>query len=133
MTIDKVKFQAVLTAVTEAVTSVDELSDFVESADPDNQFDTTFTNIFADLVSVESWANAKILEAEQEQVMANFLAEMKVVFDKYSATISTMAFEDGYGIGYGEPGTGFLLAASLDGVTSTKEIKKAVIGSGELV
>lgn len=133
MTIDKVKFQAVLTAVTEAVTSVDELSDFVESADPDNQFDTTFTNIFADLVSVESWANAKILEAEQEQVMANFLAEMKVVFDKYSATISTMAFEDGYGSSYGEPGTGFLLTASLDGVTSTKEIKKGVIGSGELV
>lgn len=133
MTIDKLKLQIVLSAANIAGEKVSALMDVVDETDPDNQFNSTFTNIFENLESVEAWANQKLLEAEQDEVMGNFLGELKLVFDKYSATISTMAFEDGYGVGYGEPGTGFLLTASLDGVTSTKEIKKAVIGTGDLV
>lgn len=135
MTIDITKFQAVLTAVTEAATSVDELSDFVELADPDNQFDATFTNIFADLVSVEAWANAKILEAEQEQVMATFLAEMKVVFDKYSAKLEVGSSVDGYGLDYGNgtANAGVKFTATFEGTTAVKEVNKSVIVGTDLV
>lgn len=135
MTIDKTKLEAVLIAVTGAVNKVDELSDLVEIADPDNQFDAMFTNIFADLVSVEEWANSKILEASQEEVMDNFLAEIKVVFDKYTAKIEVGNTADGYGIDYGNSASnvGVKFTATFDGVTATKEINKAAIVSGDLV
>lgn len=109
------------------------LGDDIDAADPENTFGVALNQILGNLSSVEAWANSKLLEVEQEQVMASFLSELKVVFDKYTAKISTVAFEDGYGTSYGEPGTGFLLTASLDSVTSTKEIKKGVIGSEDLV
>lgn len=134
MTIDKTKYEAVLVAVTGAASKVDELSDLVEIADPDNQFDAMFTNIFTDLVSVEEWTNAKILEADQEQVMNDFLMETKLVFDKYSAKLEVGGDESGYGESYGSGGTiGVKFTATLDGVTATKEINKAVIVSGDLV
>lgn len=127
----KLQYEAVLSAE-------DDVSDYLHVlqtniSDTDLILSDQITLIENALVVIKNAANEKLDELAQQQVMASFLSEMKVVFDKYSATISTMAFEDGYGVGYGEPGTGFLLTALLDGVTSTKEIKKAVISSGDLV
>lgn len=103
------------------------------ATDNSNDVDSDIGSITLTFHNIDQWLQGQITRTQQELVMTGFLAEMKVVFDKYSATISTMDFEDGYGTSYGEPGTGFLLTASEDGVISTKEIKKGVIGSGDLV
>lgn len=135
MTIDKTKYEAVLVAVTGAANKVDELSGLVEIADPDSQFYLVFNNIFADLASVEEWVKAKILEADQEQVMNDFLGEMKLVFDKYTAKIEVGNTVDGYGIDYGNSASnvGVKFTATFGGVTAIKEINKAVIVSGDLI
>lgn len=135
MTIDKVKFQNVLDQATNSWTEIQALKDTVNLADPDNAFNETFLNIFTSLSEVETWANAKLLEAEQEQVMNSFLADMKVVFEKYSAKLEVGSTEDGYGKDYGNgaSSTGVKFTAMLDGVTATKEINKVVITSEDLV
>lgn len=127
----KQQYEQVIISVNSVLSAMQGLTVVIDETDL--ILDDQLTLIDNNLLAIEATAQIKLDAIEQEQVMASFLAEMNVVFDKYSATISTMAFEDGYGVGYGEPGTGFLLTASLDGVTSTKEIKKAVIGSGDLV
>lgn len=128
----KQQYEAVLSAE-------DDVSDYLhvlelKVSDTDLILGDQITLIENALMVIKNASNEKLVElAEQSLVMNSFLGEMKVVFEKYSATISTMSFEDGYGNTYGEPGTGFLLTASLGSVTSTKEIKKSAIGSGELV
>lgn len=127
----KLQYEQVIIAVNSVLSTMQGLEMCLE--DTDLNLGEQLSIIENTLLGIESTVNDKLDILAQEQVMASFLSEMKVVFDKHSATISTMAFEDGYGASYGEPGTGFLLTASLGGVTSTKEIKKAVIGSGDLV
>lgn len=135
MTIDKVKLEAVLAAATIASDKVNLLSASVGTADPDNQLNPTFINIFENIESIEAWANQKLLEANQEEVMTGFLSEMKVVFDKYTAKIEVGSAETGYGLNYGEGETavGIKLTATFDGVTSSKEINKSVIVGADLV
>jgi hypothetical protein len=135
LTIDKVKLNAVLAAADNASDYVNILSGSVMLADPDNQFNSTFINIFEGIESIEAWANQKLLEANQEEVMTGFLSEMKVVFDKYTAKIELGSTETGYGEAYGEGETavGIKLTAVLAGVTATKEINKSVIVSSDLV
>lgn len=127
----KQQYEQVIISVNSALSAMQGLTVVIDETDL--ILDDQLTLIDNNLLAIEAAAQVKLDVIEQEQVMLGFLAEMKVVFDKYSATISTVAFEDGYGVGYGEPGTGFLLTALLDGVTSIKEIKKAVINSGDLV
>lgn len=135
MTIDKTKFQAVLTQLLIVQNATSLLGDDVDAADPENTFDVLFNSIFGNLASVEEWATNKILEADQEEVMDNFLAELKVVFDKYTAKIELGSSATGYGEAYGEGETavGIKLTATFEGVTSTKEINKSVITSVDLV
>lgn len=136
MTIDKVKLEAVLAAATIASDKVNLLSASVGIADPDNQLNPTFINIFENIESIEAWANQKLLlEANQEEVMTGFLSEMKVVFDKYTAKIELGSAETGYGLSYGEGETavGIKLTATFEGVTSSKEINKSVIVGSDLV
>lgn len=134
MTLVKENFESVLTCSQTVADKVALLVDSITLAAPTNfQFNATFLDIYNKLVTIENWANGKIVEAEQEQVMNSFLAEMKVVFEKYSASAAITPFEDGYGVGYGEPGLGYTLTASLGGVTSNKDIKKSVIDKEDLV
>lgn len=134
MTIDKAKFEAVLSQLDAVKNSTALLGDKVDSADPDNTFSVDFDVILYKFEAIEDWANQKILEADQETVMNGFLSELKVVFDKYAAKMEVGSDETGYGESYGTSGTtGVKLTATLDGVTSTKEINKAVIVSGDLV
>lgn len=136
LTINKANYEAVLAGSSLTAAKVDLLSSSLAMADPSHPFNAALISIFENLENIESWANAVIEQANQEEqnaVMNNFLSELKVVFERYTASISTASFEDGYGIGYGEPGTGFILTATLDNVISTKEIRKAVINSEDLV
>lgn len=135
MTIDKVKFEAVLTQLSIVQDAATLLGDDVDAADSENTFGVLFNSIFGNLASVEEWANGKIAEANQEEVMTGFLSELKVVFDKYTAKIELGSTETGYGLNYGEGETavGIKLTASFEGVTATKEINKSVIVSGDLV
>lgn len=134
MTIDKSKFQAVIEQITNSWTEIQALSDTVNLADAENTFADEFSQIYSNLTGVEHWANQKILEADQETVMNGFLSELKVVFDKYTAKMELGSNQSGYGTNYGgENSVGVKFTATLDGVTSTKEINKAVIVSGDLV
>lgn len=134
MTIDKSKFQAVIEQITNSWTEIQALSDTVNLADAENTFADEFSQIYANLTSVEQWANQKILEANQEMVMNGFLNELKVVFDKYAAKLEIGNSESGYGTSYGTGGTaGVKFTATLDGVTASKEINKSVIVGGDLV
>ena len=135
MTIDKAKFQAVIEQVDFTEGNLSDLEVLTNAADAGNSFEPDFTAIYATFGDIRIWANAKILEADQEKVMSDFLAEMKVVFDKFSAKIEIGSDATGYGesYGYGETAVGIKLTAIFDGVTSTKEINKQVIVSGDLV
>lgn len=132
----KQEYEAFLHQINIIETSVLDLDDALIGADNRGDIEQDIGNLVISVHNIQAWLNTQIARTAQEEqnaVMNNFLAELKVVFDKYAASISTASFEDGYGIGYGEPGTGFILTATLDNVTSTKEIRKAVIVSGDLV
>lgn len=135
MTIDKSKFQAVITQVNASADAIVLLLDAVDIADVSNTFDNEFASITDNLTIIADWANAKILEAEQEQVMASFLTEMKVVFDKHSAKLEVGSSVDGYGLDYGNgtANAGVKFTATFEGTTSVKEINKFVIVGADLV
>jgi hypothetical protein len=97
--------------------------------------DSDITIVENALMSIASAIQGELNELAQEQVMTNFLAEMKLVFDKYTATLEVGGAETGYGLSYGEGETavGIKLTATFDGTTATKEINKSVIASGDLV
>jgi hypothetical protein len=134
--IDKQKFQDVKDQAVTAMSAVATLEELALFADPQNTQGGILDDAHSYLVDVMEWANAAIEQANQEEqqaVMNNFLAELRVVFDKYTASAEATQFESGYGTNYGEPGLGFILTASFDGVSSTKELKKSVIAGSDLV
>lgn len=97
--------------------------------------DSDITIVENALMSIASAIQGKLNELAQEQVMTNFLAEMKLVFDKYTATLEVGTTTDGYGMDWGgaTPNAGVRLTTMFGGVTATKEINKSVIVSGDLV
>lgn len=134
MTIDKTAFELILVKVASSENAISALEQSVDEVDTENTFTEEFLNLYADIDSIKQWANQKILEADQEQVMNGFLSELKVVFDKYAAKLEVGSSESGYGTSYGTGETaGVKLTAVLDGVTASKEINKAVIVTEDLV
>jgi len=97
--------------------------------------DSDITTAENALMSIASAIQGKLDELAQEQVMTNFLAELRLVFDKYTAKIEIGSTSTGYGESYGEGETavGIKLTATFDGTTATKEINKSVIVGGDLV
>lgn len=135
MTINKAAYEAILAKAVESETTLDLLETSIE-ATGELAYQSVFDGFSIELDSIKVWAQSYIdqaIQEEQQIVMDGFLAELKVVFDKYAASTAIAQFESGYGTSYGEPGTGFVLTATLDNVTSTKEIRKDVIVSGDLV
>jgi len=132
---DTTLFEAVITQAIATQTSVDTLAGSIYTADPTEiGFETEFDAIATTIESVKAWATQKILEANQEAVMTGFMAELKVVFDKYAAQMEVGSSESGYGMNWGgSEMVGVKFTATLDGVTSTKEINKAVIVGADLV
>lgn len=136
--IDKQKYVDILSFAELTSTRINLLSDVVSLADSAHPFNATFISMFENIESIEAWAQSYIEQANQEQqnaVMNNFLSELKVVFDKYSAKIEIGSDTTGYGEAYGtgETAIGIKLTATFEGTTATKEINKSVIVSGDLV
>lgn len=135
--IDKQKYLDILSFAELTSTRINLLSDVVALADSAHPFNATFINMFENIESIEAWANAAIEQAIQEEqnaVMNNFLAELKVVFDKYAAKIEIGSDTTGYGLSYGGGASvGVKLTAIFEGTTATKEINKSVIVSEDLV
>jgi len=97
---------------------------------------TNISEIETNLGEIILAAQAKLDNLAQEEVMNSFLAEMKVVFDKYTAKMEVGSSGVGYGESYGAASTssaGIKFTATLDDVTSTKEINKTIITSQDLV
>lgn len=96
--------------------------------------DDKITLIENTLLEIDAAAQVKLDELAQEQVMASFLSELKVVFDTYNAILEVGSDESGYGESYGTGGSvGIKLTATLDNVLATKEINKAVIVGDDLI
>jgi hypothetical protein len=132
---DITNYEAVITKASETQASLDLLTSAIFAADPNEMmFEASFDQIDDTLNSVKAWAQGKIDEAEQEVVMDNFLAELKVVFDKYSAIMEVGSNSGGYGVGYGEGSStlGVKFTATFESVTAVKEINKAVIVGTDL-
>lgn len=85
-----------------------------------------WTNLHLNLDIIITWVNQAIeaigdgTEEPNITIMQQFLAELKVVFDKYAAVIERLDPE-GYGSSYGGASV-FRLTATLDGVTETKDV-----------
>lgn len=96
----------------------------------------SLNTIEGSLLDIKSAAQAKLDSLAQEEVMNSFLAEMKLVFDKYTAKMEIGSSGVGYGESYGAASTssaGIKFTATLNDVTSTKEINKTIITSQDLV
>lgn len=130
----KAQYEAVLSAE-------DDVSDYLhvlklKVSDTDLILGDQITLIENALVEIKNASNEKLVElAEQSLVMNSFLAEIKIVFEKYSAKLELGSSTDGYGIDWGNanPNVGVRFTATLDGVVAVKEINKAIIVSEDLV
>lgn len=131
---DTTLFEAVITQAITVQNTVDVLGGVIYEADPtETGFEVDFDSITFKIDNVKAWATQKILESSQEEVMTNFMAELKVVFDKYAASMEVGSVESGYGQSYGgSEGVGVKFTASFEGVTSTKTINKSTILSADL-
>lgn len=132
---DTTLFEAVITQANGFQVSMDTLVESIYTADTTViEFEPQFDAIQDTIDSVKAWAAQKIQEADQEEVMDNFLAELKVVFDKYAASMQVGSAGQGYGENWGGGNSiGVKFVTTLDGVTSTKEINKSVIVGSDLV
>jgi len=117
------------------------LADFITSVETDgvvvtDNVDSAFADITIGLNTILTWVIQAIedggVTVPELTVMQNFLAEMKVVFDKYKASITAM---DGsaYGVSYG--GADFLriTVEDADGVVETKDFVQNSLSSEDLV
>lgn len=130
----KEDYQKVITDVGFILSSLEALETSLASASMN--MDTELSLIEDTLLSIDTAAQTKLDEFAQEEVMSSFLAEIKVVFDKYTAKMEIGSSGVGYGESYGAASTssaGIKFTATLNDVTSTKEINKTIITSQDLV
>jgi len=128
----KAQYEMVITDADSTLTSLHTLETAIDQTDL--ILDGQITIAENALLAIISSAQDKLDLIEQEEVMSGFLAELKVVFEKYAASMEVGSDESGYGTNYGGGSSvGVKFVATLDGVTSTKEIDKVVITSVDLV
>lgn len=130
----KQTYEKVITDADATLETLDTLQSSISVTDL--ELDSSLTLIENTLLEIVSAAQAKLDNLAQEDVMNNFLAEMKAVFDKYTAKMEIGSSGAGYGDSYGSGSSsaaGVKFTATLDGVTSTKEINKTIITSQDLV
>lgn len=127
----KAQYEMVIADADSTLTSLHTLEAAIDHTDLilDGQI-TTAENA---LLAIISSAQDKLELIEQEEVMSGFLAEMKVVFDKYSAKIELGSSATGYGENWGGTNlVGVKFTATLGDVTSSREINKTIITSEDL-
>ena len=129
----KEDYQKVITDVGFILSSLEALETSLAAASM--SMDTELSLIEDTLLSIDTAAQTKLDEFAQEEVMSSFLAELKVVFDKFAAKMEVGSSGVGYGENYGSGSTaaGIKFTAILEGVTATKEINKTIITSQDLV
>lgn len=128
----KEDYQKVITDVGFTLSSLQALDTSLFAASMNR--DTEISLIEDTLLSIDTAAQTKLDEFAQEEVMSSFLAELKVVFDKYTAKMEVGSSGAGYGTAYGTgEAVGIKFTATLDNVISTKEINKTIITSQDLV
>lgn len=129
----KLQYEAVLLAESDVSDYLHSLNTYI--ADTDLILSDQVTLIENALVVIRNAAQEKLDQLAQEQVMLGFLAEMKLVFEKYGAKIEFTPEADGYGEDYGNASTEstVTITATFDGVTALREIEGNSITSGELV
>ncbi len=130
----KEDYQKVITDVGFTLSSLQTLETSLTAANM--SMDTELSLIEDTLLSIDTAAQTKLDEFAQEEVMSSFLAEMKVVFDKYTASMEVGSSGVGYGQNWGGGSTSaaaIKFTAILEGVTATKEINKTIITSQDLV
>lgn len=130
----KEDYQKVITDVGFTLSNLQALETSLTAASM--SMETELSLIENTLLSIDTAAQAKLDSLAQEEVINSFLAEMKLVFDKYTAKMEVGSSGVGYGESYGSGTTsagGIKFTATLDNVTSTKEINKTIITSQDLV
>lgn len=130
----KEDYQKVITNVGFTLSSLQALETSITAASM--SMDTELSLIEDTLLSIDIAAQTKLDELAQEEVMSSFLAELKVVFDKYTTKMEIGSSGVGYGQNWGGGSTsaaGIKFTATLDNVISTKEINKTIITSQDLV
>lgn len=136
MTINKSAYEAILVKAVESETTLDLLETSIE-ATGELAYQPVFDGFSIELDSIKVWAQSYIdqaIQEEQNAVMNNFLAELKLVFDKYSAQMEVGSNATGYGESYGGgTSVGVKLTATFEGITAIREINKAVIVGSDLV
>jgi len=100
---------------------------------------TAWTELTISLDTILSWVNQAIedgtVEEPEMQVMAAFLAELKLVFEKYSATLRIIESADGYGLDYGGSGAENVIqfTVSRDGTTEVKDFIQTSLIAADLI
>lgn len=136
MTINKAAYEAILAKAIESETTLNLLETSIE-ATGELAYQPVFDGFSIELDSIKVWAQSYIdqaIQEEQNAVMNNFLAELKLVFDKYAAQMEVGSNDTGYGTNYGGgTSAGVKLTATFEGTTAIREINKAVIVGADLV
>lgn len=130
----KQAYEKVITDADATLETLDTLQSSISVTDL--ELDSSLTLIENTLLEIVSFAQAKLDNLAQEDVMNNFLIEMKAVFDKYTAKMEIGSSGAGYGTAYGAGSTsaaGVKFTARLNNVISTKEINKTIITSQDLI
>lgn len=134
VTIDKTSYQVVQAQITATQVQINDLGIDVAACENSADITNQLGIIQGGINAIDTWAQGYIDQADQQFVMASFLSELKVVFDKYTAEIEVGSDTEGYGLSYGGGSqVGIKLTATLNGLTVSKEINKAVIVGSDLV
>lgn len=128
--------QEILDSLGDIESKTTDLGESIDNIDIDNNLGDEFNNIFDNFSLIRTWLEDKIKLEAGESVITSFLSEIRLVFDKYSASVSVVGSgEDGYGENYGgqSESTGIKFEATLDGVAASKVFTKSIVSSSDLV
>lgn len=99
------------------------------------EVETAFANLEFNLSTIINWIDQAIIDGGggQLSVIQQFLGELKVVFEKYSAIIEVVNADSGYGVDYGGGSSSAVkFTATLNGVSEVTTINKSQITSTDL-
>lgn len=129
----KEDYQKVITDVGFTLSSLQALETSLTAAGM--SMDTELSLIEDTLLSIDTAAQTKLDNLAQQEVINNFLVEMKLVFDKYTAKMEVGSSGVGYGTNYGgnTPAASIKFTVIFENITGTKEINNTVITGGDLI
>jgi len=138
------QYQNVKDQANTLLSSVNELQNRLSLVSPPEDVSEAVQALLTNIQYVVSWTDAQMSQTPPQEltVIEQFLAELKVVFEKYSAILTVVGQDGGgygiqYGESYGESGTagatGIKLTATLNGVTESKTYSKTTLTKDDLL